>query len=97
MQLGKIIKELICTIKESTLISAKIFMVQLLKPSGETINDYAVAVDSGLSLGKGDIVLLVQGSSSRLLSGNKTMPLDCAISAKVDSVYIDSKYINEKR
>jgi len=92
MQLGKIKKEVICSIKDSALTSAKLFLVQLLNLNGEGSGDYVVAVENGLSLGKGDKVIVVQGSAARLLYGNKKMPIDCAVSAKVDSVFIYKKY-----
>ena len=46
-----------------------------------------------LCLGIGDIVLLVIGSGARKIDGNTDMPIDCAITAKVESFNIDPRYI----
>ena len=51
-----------------------------------------IAIDNKLGLGVGDIVLMVIGSGSRKLEGNTDMPVDCAITAKVEIINIDSKY-----
>ena len=55
-------------------------------------DDYAVCAENTLDLGPGDIVLVIKGSPSRMLRGNKDMPVDQAISAKVDSINIEEKY-----
>jgi ethanolamine utilization protein EutN len=93
MQLGKIRKEIICTLKDKELVSSKLFLVELLKISGGSLNDYAVAVENGLSLGVNDIVILVQGSAARLINNNKSVPVDCAVAAKVHDIFIDAKYL----
>ncbi len=89
MILGKIIKELVCTIKDPGLVSAKIFIVKYLNPDLSEKEKYIVAVEKGLSLGTGDIVLLVTGSGSRKVEGNVNMPIDCAITARVETVNIE--------
>ncbi|MCX6347475.1 MAG: hypothetical protein NTZ89_06035 [Actinobacteria bacterium] len=43
-------------------------------------------------MGVGDYVLLTKGSTARQLEGNTDMPVDCAITAKVDSIFIEDKY-----
>jgi len=92
MDIGKITKGLVCTIKDLSMNPAKIFIVKLINLDKSEKSNYIVAVDNGLGLGVGDIVLVVSGSSSRLLTGNSKMPIDCAISAKVESINIDKKY-----
>ncbi len=51
------------------------------KPGSSTV----VAVDS-LGAGKGEVVLVVQGSSARLASEDKDSPVDAVIIGIVDSV-----------
>lgn len=90
--MGKIIKELICTQKQSILRPAKIFVVKLLNLELSEKDSQIVAIENRLGLGIGDIVLLVIGSGARLVEGNTDMPVDCAITAKVESINIDKKY-----
>lgn len=92
MILGKIVKQLVCTIKDANLNAVKIFKVILLNMDLSESDKYMVAVDSRLGLGPGDIVLLVVGSGARKLEGNANMPVDCAITAKVETVNIDKKH-----
>ena len=92
MILGKIKKELTCTIKDPELRPAKIFIVKLLNLDLSDKEEYIVAVETGLGLGKGDIVLMVTGSGSRKIKGNKNMPIDCAIAARVENVNIGKRF-----
>ena len=92
MILGKIVKQFACTIKDPNLNAVKIFKVKLLNLNLSESERYVIAVDNKLSLGPGDIVLMVFGSGSRKLEGNAQMPIDCAVTAKVETVNIDKKY-----
>ena len=92
MILGKITKELVCTIKDPMLNPAKIFIVKLLNLDLSEKEKYIVAVEQRLSLGIGDIVLLIMGSGSRKIEGNADMPIDCAISARVESINIEKGF-----
>lgn len=92
MILGKITKQLVCTIKDPNLKAAKIFKIKLLNLDLTESEKCLVAIDNKLSLGVGDIVLLVVGSGARKLEGNSDMPIDCAITAKVETVNIAKKY-----
>ena len=92
MIFGKIIKELVCTIKDPKLDPTKIFIVRLLDPDLSEKDKQVVAIENRLGLGKGDIVLLVSGSGARKVEGNTDMPIDCAITAKVENINIDQKY-----
>jgi len=92
MTLGKIIKEVVCTVKDPVLNPTKIFVVRLLNLNLTEKSGHVIAIDNKLSLGVGDIVLMVMGSGSRKLEGNTDMPVDCAITAKVENINIDSRY-----
>ena len=92
MLLGKISKELICSVKDPELDSSKIFIVMLLNKDLSEKDNYMVAVETGLSLGVGDIVLMVFGSCSRKVKGNENMPIDCAITARVETINIEKGF-----
>jgi len=76
MNIGRIEKELICSVKDSSMDSAKIFLVKLLDLNKKETGEYVVAVENQLGLGTGDIVLTVAGSSARKLVGNEKMPIN---------------------
>jgi len=92
LTLGKIIKELVCTVKDPKLNPSKLFIVKPLKLDLSEKDGYFVALESRLGLGRGDIVLLVMGSGARKAEGNTDLPIDCAITAKVENINIDKKY-----
>ncbi|MCL5071630.1 MAG: EutN/CcmL family microcompartment protein [Actinobacteria bacterium] len=92
MTLGKIVKELVCSIKDPIINPTKLFIVKLLDLNLAEKDKYIVAIDNKLGLGTGDIVLLVMGSGSRKLEENTDMPVDCAITAKVENINIDPDY-----
>lgn len=56
-----------------------------------------VAVDT-LGAGNGELVVITQGSSSRMTSGTADAPVDCVIIGIIDSVSVLGKqlYENEK-
>lgn len=92
MDFGIITKEIICTVKEPKIEAVKLFMVRFLNLDKSERNEYIVSAENRLDLGIGDYVLVIKGSPSRMLEGNDGMPVDSAISAKVDSIFIDEKY-----
>ena len=53
---------------------------------------FMIAIENKLGLGVGDMVLIVIGSGARKVAGNKDLPIDCAITAKVEAFNIDPKY-----
>jgi len=93
LTLGKIIKELVCSVKDPKLNPSKLFLVRALNVDLSEKEEQFVALESRLGLGKGDIVLLVFGSGSRKVEGNTDLPIDCAVTAKVETVNIDDKYL----
>ncbi len=92
MTLGKIIKELVCSVKAPEINATRTYIVKLLKLGLTEKDKQVVAIENRLGLGKGDIVLMVSGSGARKVEGNTDMPVDCAITAKVENINIDPKY-----
>ncbi len=92
MELGIIKKEIVCSVKEESINGIKIFFVRPLNLDMSEKDDYIVSVDNELGLGIGDIVLFTKGSASRQVQGNNEVPIDSAISAKVEYINVDSKY-----
>ena len=92
MTLGKIIKELVCSVKAPEINATRIYIVKLLNLDLTEKDKQVVAIENRLGLGKGDIVLMVSGSGARKVEGNTDMPIDCAITAKVENINIDPQY-----
>jgi microcompartment protein CcmK/EutM len=92
LTLGKIVNELICSVKDPKLAAIKIFIVKLLNLDLSEQDKHLIAIENRLSLGVGDVVLLVKGSGARKVEGNTDLPVDCAVTAKVENINIDSKY-----
>ena len=92
MILGKIIKELTCSAKDPKLNPSKLFLVKALNLDLSERDEQFVALESRLGLGRGDIVLMVFGSGARKAEGNTDLPIDCAITARVENINIDYKY-----
>ena len=92
MTLGKIIKELVCSVKDPKLNPSKLFLVRALNLDLSERDEQFVALETRLGLGKGDIVLMVFGSGARKVEGHTDLPIDCAISAKVENINIEREY-----
>lgn len=98
MFIGRITGSLVATQKVETMVGQKLLVVEPLRvnekdqsdlqPTGRTF----VAVDT-VGAGVGEVVLCVQGSSSRFTEQTKTLPVDCAIVGIVDSVQLSGKPI----
>ena len=101
MFVAKVTGSLVSTQKVDTLIGYKLLIVEpyRLEPkqrkSLTTTGRTFVAVDT-LGAGDGDYVLITQGSSARLTSETKSMPIDCVIVGIVDHVHVDSIKVYSK-
>ena len=98
MFLARVIGKIVSTKKDDNMAGRKLLMLRPMlideqdtsrfKPGQNTI----VAVDT-VGAGEGELVMFCQGSSARQASGLKSMPVDAAITAIVDSVDIQGKQI----
>ena len=84
----------VSTQKVSSMTGHKLLVVEPYRLEGkkrqslETTGRTFIAVDT-LGAGEGDFVLVVQGSSARLMPETKELPIDAAIIGIIDTVYID--------
>ncbi len=98
MFIAKVTGFVVATEKVSAMVGYKLLVVEpyrlepkersQLTPTGRTF----VAVDT-LGAGKGDYVLITQGSSARLTPETKNMPIDTVIVGIVDSVHVDERRV----
>ena len=85
MLLAKIVGTVVATRKDPRLVSSKLMVARGVDPRGKPEGNYLVAVDT-VEAGVGEIVLIVSGSSARMVSGLKDCPVDAAIVGIVDVV-----------
>lgn len=93
MFVAKVIGQVVATKKESSLQGRRLVMLRPLlvdpadpakfKDGANTI----VAVDT-MGAGTGEVVLFVQGSSARQVTGLKGVPVDASVVGIVDSVKV---------
>ena len=91
MFLARVVGNVVSTQKSEKLTGVKFLVVEpvdFVEQQGE--GKPLVAIDS-VGAGEGEIVLVVQGSSSRLTETTKDTPVDAAIMAIVDFIDLDGR------
>jgi microcompartment protein CcmK/EutM len=88
MQICRILGTVVATQKDERLIGKKLLLVRPLNLDGTDQSSYLVAVDT-VGAGFHEKVLIVSGSSARLASGMKDVPVDAAIVGVIDTVDVD--------
>ena len=88
MFLARIIGTVVATQKDPRLEGKKLLICRNIDPDGNDEKGYVVAVDT-VQAGFHERVLVVQGSSARMASGCKDVPMDAAIVGVVDQVSQD--------
>jgi microcompartment protein CcmK/EutM len=99
---AKVIGEIVSSVKVDRMVGQKLLLVEIQKldrtspdtkliPTGTTL----VANDP-VGAGRGEIVLVVQGSSARMTDITATLPTDGIIIGIVDSINIESETIYNK-
>ena len=88
MQLARIIGTVVATRKDPRLEGKKLLICRPMNPDGDEEDAYVVAVDT-VAAGFREKVLVVQGSSARMASGCKDIPMDAAVVGIVDKVFQD--------
>ncbi len=97
MFLGRVIGTVWSTKKDENLVGAKLLIVRQLDLDYNEKENFVVAVDS-VGAGKGEVVLVATGSSSRQTKITKDKPVDAVIMAIVDKLDISLKeYLEEHK
>ena len=89
MILAKVVGTVVATRKDERLVGCKLLVVQPVSPDGEPRGTHLVAIDT-VDAGAAETVLIVMGSSARMVAGLADRPVDAAIVGIVDIVDIDS-------
>lgn len=95
MELGRVEGTVVSTAKVDRLVGYKLLLVNLISPDGVATANYLVAVDD-VGAGKGEVVLLVRGSSARQTKTLQSVPTDTSIVAIVDSIELKGKVVYDK-
>ena len=102
MLVAKVIGEIVSSVKVDRLIGQKFLLVEIQRidheakgskivPTGTTL-----VVNDPLGAGRGEIVLVVQGSSARMTDLTSTIPTDGLIIGIVDSISLESNTVYRK-
>ncbi|MFC1692663.1 EutN/CcmL family microcompartment protein, partial [Candidatus Latescibacterota bacterium] len=99
---AKVIGEIVSSVKVDRLLGQKFLLVEVQKianekdgtsivPTGTTL-----VVNDTLGAGRGEIVLVVQGSSARMTDITAKIPTDGLITGIVDSITIEANTVYRK-
>lgn len=90
MELGKVSGTVVATVKEPKLIGAKLLLVELLDLGAQPTANSVVAIDT-VGAGRGDVVLVVRGSSARQAGKMESVPTDACVIAIVEALEVSGK------
>ena len=96
MLLGKVIGTVVASRKSSKLDGLKFLLLEHIDPSTmKGKKSYVVAID-GVGAGTDEIVFYASGSCGRYTEATDGKPSDATITAIVDYIELDGKYVYEK-
>ncbi len=98
MILARVEGSVVATKKNLKMTGSKFLVVRPLvidtkNPTELKLGTSSLVVVDSLGAGEGEIVLVVQGSSARLASDNKEVPVDAIIVGIVDTVDLGKKVV----
>ena len=95
MIIAKVVGTAVASVKLDALKANKLLVVRQMDGKGETGGPAFLAVDL-VGAGEDELVIVSQGSSARMVSGNDRSPADAAIVGILDSVRCDGETIFRK-
>lgn len=96
MQIAKVRGTVVSTQKDPSLRGVKLLLLQLVDEEGNILPQYEVAADS-VGAGVDEWVLISRGSAARQILGNEQRPLDAAVVAIIDTIYVQDRLIYSKK
>ena len=90
MIIAKVMGTAVATIKHDTLRMTKLLLVQAADASGNPNGELFLALDL-VGAGDGELVIVSQGSSARVATGQNASPVDAAIVGILDSLRFDGE------
>jgi carbon dioxide concentrating mechanism protein CcmL len=96
MQIAKVRGTVVSTQKDPSLRGVKLLLLQLVDENGNILPEYEVAADI-VGAGADEWVLITRGSAARQVVGNEQRPLDAAVVAIIDTIYVEDRLIYSKK
>ncbi|MBD2360160.1 MULTISPECIES: EutN/CcmL family microcompartment protein [unclassified Anabaena] len=96
MQIAKVRGTVVSTQKEPSLRGVKLLLLQLVDEEGNLLQNYEVAADN-VGAGVDEWVLISRGSAARQVPGSEQRPLDAAVVAIIDTIYVEDRLIYSKK
>jgi carbon dioxide concentrating mechanism protein CcmL len=96
MQIAKVRGTVVSTQKDPSLRGAKLLLLQLIDDEGRVQPEYEVAADN-VGAGVDEWVLVSRGSAARQVLGNEQRPVDAAVVAIIDTIYVEERLIYSKK
>lgn len=87
MYIGKVIGTVVATKKDPNLVGSKLLIVCPVDRDSQEKDGMVVAVDA-VGAGRGEVVLVVKGSTARQAIGTTDAPIDAAIIGIVDTMEV---------
>jgi len=84
MELGKVVGQVVSTVRDPGLPNLTLLLVDIVNAEGVVVYPSQVAADM-LGAGEGEMVLLVRGSSARMVLDTR-QPIDLSVVGIVDQV-----------
>ncbi|MDJ0737979.1 MAG: EutN/CcmL family microcompartment protein [Nostocaceae cyanobacterium] len=97
MQIAKVRGTVVSTQKDPSLRGVKLLLLQFIDESGNIQPEYEVAADNTVGAGVDEWVLVTRGSAARQIPGNLERPVDAAVVAIIDTVYVEDRLIYSKK
>jgi microcompartment protein CcmK/EutM len=87
MIIAQVIGSAVATLKHDSLKSTKLLLVRRADANGQASGDPFLAVDL-VGAGEGELVMVSEGSSARVCTGDAASPVDAAIVGILDSLHV---------
>jgi microcompartment protein CcmK/EutM len=88
MIIAKVMGTAVATLKHELLSTAKLLLVSPADVQGNATGEPFLAVDM-VGAGEGELVIVSQGSSARIATGQSASPADAAIVGILDSLHYE--------
>jgi carbon dioxide concentrating mechanism protein CcmL len=96
MQIARVRGTVSSTQKDPSFTGVKLLLLQLIDEAGQVQPEYEVAADS-VGAGIDEWVLVSRGSAARQVYGNEQRPIDAAVVAIIDTVYVENRQVYSKK
>jgi microcompartment protein CcmK/EutM len=99
---AKVIGEIVSSVKVDRLVGQKFLLVEIQRVSRDdsgtqiTPTGSTLVVNDPIGAGRGEVVMIVQGSSARMTDITATIPTDGIVIGIVDSITVDNGMIYRK-